>query len=100
MTQNEFDSYIIGVIYQHAQMTKELMYKIRSGKHYNEIRKDIKKILLLTTYTDILREHTLLKSGATNTNFFTASEMQNLALKINYLTGLRFNYDFILNENI
>ena len=46
MTQAQFDGYQTAVAYKHAKMAEDLMYKIRSGKHYIELRQDIKKFLL------------------------------------------------------
>jgi ribosomal protein S15P/S13E len=87
-------------VYKHQELLKKLAAKIRAGKHYSENKKDIKTILLLTTYIEMLQEYTLQEEDADSVNFLTPVQMQNLALKINYLTGLRYNYNFILELNL
>lgn len=95
MTQDEFDHYRIAVADRYANKTYKLLKEIWSGKHYDEIKRQVKELVLLFSYTDILDHYTLPTSEEEEAqNFFSAVDMKNIALKINWLTGLRYNYNF------
>jgi hypothetical protein len=95
MTQQEFNSYKLAVAWRHIQKTRNLIQMMKPGYTYHQMKKYIKELLLLDSYTDILLEYTLPDSAETSENFLTPKSIKNIALKINYLTGLRYNYNFI-----
>mgnify|MGYP000639126015 CR=1 FL=1 len=95
MTQQEFDDYKLAVAWRHVQKTRNLVQFIRMGYTYTQLEKEIKELTLLDSYMDILLEYTLPDNTETSENFFDPDVMKNIALKINYLTGLRYNYDFV-----
>lgn len=95
MTQQEFDDYKLIVAWRHVQKTRGLLQLMKLGYTYNQLEKEIKELLLLDSYMDILLEYTLPDDVETSENFLSPDDMKNIALKINYLTGLRYNYNFV-----
>lgn len=95
MTKQEFDDYKLAVAWRHVGMTRNLVHKIRLGTPYDAIYEDMISLTLLDNYFDILLEYTLPTTlEESQENFLSPENMKNIALKINKLTGLRYNYDF------
>lgn len=95
MTIKEFDDYKLSVAWRHIYKTRNFIAKIRLGTPYKNVEKEIKEIIMLDSYLDILLEYNLPESIETNDNFLSPDNMKYIALKINKLTGLRYNYNFI-----
>lgn len=96
MTSDQFTNYKVVVNYRFALKAQKLAHKVNIGVPYDFIRKDIKELVYLVPYLDMLYEYTLPTSESEeDNNFLTPAQMRSTAVKINRLLNLAYNYDFI-----
>ena len=101
MTKEVFDSLRLSLMAYSGLMTDIMVSKLAIDKrskssNISAWKEDFYCIYVLNRYLDIYLEWNLPISEATNTNFFSLSDMKLIEGKINSILNTNFNYDYIL----
>jgi hypothetical protein len=101
MTQNEFDSYVLNVVYIFAENTYKYALKVAVGKEKQLLDVEFGNLFLQKIYCNLIVNYTILSEGVEDTvNKVTVDEMVYISKKLNILQGTNFAPNFILTPEI
>jgi hypothetical protein len=101
MTKETWDTFRLTLMAYSGGMTTSMVSKLAIDKKSTNSnipawKEDFYCIYVLNRYLDLYLEWNLPTSEATNTNFFSISDMKVIEGKVNSLLNTNFSYDYIL----
>lgn len=101
MTKEAYDSFRLTLMAYSGLLADNMVNKMTIDKRSTNSnipawKEDFYCIYVLNRYIDLFLEWELPVDEASNTNFFSISDMKEIEQKLNAILVTNFNYDYIL----